>query len=81
VSLHRPYLRPIKTGKLAKDTEFGAKGALAHVDGFLGLKRSRKRGTGSKARLGTGKNIMDWIGSDMRERAERRCGCGRVSWR
>jgi hypothetical protein len=37
VSLHRPYVRPIKTGKQAKDTEFGAKGALAHVDGFLFL--------------------------------------------
>ena len=37
VSLHRPYARPIKTGKQAKDTEFGAKGALVHVDGFLFL--------------------------------------------
>ena len=37
VSLHRPYVRPIKTGKLAQDTEFGAKGALVHVDGFLFL--------------------------------------------
>ncbi len=37
VSLHRPYVRPIKTGKQAKDTEFGAKGALVHVDGFLFL--------------------------------------------
>ena len=37
VSLHRPYVRPIKTGKLSKDTEFGGKGALVHVDGFLFL--------------------------------------------
>ena len=37
VSLHRPYVRPIKTGKQARDTEFGAKGALVHVDGFLFL--------------------------------------------
>jgi len=37
VSLYRPYERPIKTGKQAKDTEFGAKGALTHVDGFLFL--------------------------------------------
>lgn len=37
VSLHRPYVRPIKTGKQAKDTEFGAKGALMHIDGFLFL--------------------------------------------
>lgn len=28
---------PIKTGKQAKETEFGAKGALTHVDGFLFL--------------------------------------------
>jgi IS5 family transposase len=39
VSLHRPYVRPIKTGKQARDTEFGAKGALMHVDGFLFLDR------------------------------------------
>lgn len=37
VSLYRPYVRPIKTGKQAKETEFGAKGALVHVDGFLFL--------------------------------------------
>ena len=37
VSLQRPYVRPIKTGKQARDTEFGAKGALTHVDGFLFL--------------------------------------------
>ncbi len=37
VSLHRPYVRPIKTGKQARDTESGAKGALMHVDGFLFL--------------------------------------------
>lgn len=37
VSLHRPYVRTIKTGKLLKDTEFGGKGALVHVDGFLFL--------------------------------------------
>jgi hypothetical protein len=35
VSLYRPYVRPVKTGKQAKETEFGAKGALVHVDGFL----------------------------------------------
>lgn len=37
VSLFRPYVRPIKTGKQARETEFGAKGALTHVDGFLFL--------------------------------------------
>jgi hypothetical protein len=37
VRLLRPYVRPIKTGKQAKETEFGAKGALTHVDGFLFL--------------------------------------------
>jgi hypothetical protein len=35
VSLYRPYVRPVKTGKQAKETEFGAKGALVQVDGFL----------------------------------------------
>lgn len=37
VSLYRPYMRPIKTGKQGKETEFGARGALTHVDGFLFL--------------------------------------------
>ena len=37
VSFHRPYVRPIKRGKSGKPTEFGAKGALSHVDGFLFL--------------------------------------------
>ena len=37
VSLHRPYGRPIKTGKQGQATEFGARGALTHVDGFLFL--------------------------------------------
>jgi len=41
VSLHRPYVRPIKSGKQARDTEFGAKGALAQVDGFLFLDHVR----------------------------------------
>lgn len=37
VSFHRPYVRPIKRGKLGKNVEFGGKGALVHVDGFLFL--------------------------------------------
>jgi IS5 family transposase len=37
VSFHRPYVRPIKRGKSGKSTEFGAKGALSYVDGFLFL--------------------------------------------
>jgi len=37
VSLHRPYVRPIKRGKQRRDTEFGGKGAVVHVDGFLFL--------------------------------------------
>jgi IS5 family transposase len=37
VSFHRPYVRPIKRGKSGKSTEFGAKGALSLVDGFLFL--------------------------------------------
>lgn len=35
VSFHRPYVRPIKRGKSGKQTEFGAKGALSYVDGFM----------------------------------------------
>jgi hypothetical protein len=35
VSLHKPYIRPIKTGKERKDTEFGPKVSLSHVDGYL----------------------------------------------
>ena len=38
VSFHRECVRPIKRGKGGrKDTEFGPKGALSHVDGFLFL--------------------------------------------
>jgi len=37
VSFHRPYVRPIKRGKSGRATEFEAKGALSHVDGFLFL--------------------------------------------
>jgi IS5 family transposase len=37
VSFHRPYVRPIKRGKAGKKTEFGGKGALVHVGGFLFL--------------------------------------------
>ena len=37
VSFHRPYVRPIKRGKQGKEVEFGGKGALSQVDGFLFL--------------------------------------------
>jgi gas vesicle protein len=37
VSFFRPYVRPIKRGKNGRDVEFGAKGALTHVGGFLFL--------------------------------------------
>jgi len=37
VSFHRPYARPIKRGKQRQDTEFGGKGAVVHVGGFLFL--------------------------------------------
>ena len=37
VSLHRAYVRPIKRGKQGKKTEFGGKGALVEVGGFLFL--------------------------------------------
>jgi IS5 family transposase len=37
VSFRRPYVRPIKRGKAGKKVEFGGKGALVHVGGFLFL--------------------------------------------
>jgi len=37
VSFHHPYVRPIKRGKQGKEVEFGGKGALSQVDGFLFL--------------------------------------------
>ena len=37
VCFHRPYVRPIKRGKQGKKTEFGGKGALVGVGGFLFL--------------------------------------------
>lgn len=37
VSFHRPYVRPIKRGKLAQKVEFGGKGVLAQVGKFLFL--------------------------------------------
>ncbi len=37
VSFHRPYVRPVKRGKMGKDVEFGPKASLTHVDGFLFL--------------------------------------------
>ena len=38
VSFHRSYVRPIKRGKEGgKSTEFGPKGALSYIDGFLFL--------------------------------------------
>jgi hypothetical protein len=35
VSLHKPHIRPIKTGKERKNTEFGAKVSLTHVNGYM----------------------------------------------
>lgn len=37
VSFHRPYVRPIKRGKVGRSVEFGGKGALVHVGGYLFL--------------------------------------------
>jgi hypothetical protein len=37
VSFHRPYVRPIKRGKAGKKVEFGGKGALVDVGGFMFL--------------------------------------------
>jgi len=37
VSLSKPYVRPIVRGKSGKDVEFGLKGNLSYVDGYLFL--------------------------------------------
>jgi hypothetical protein len=37
ISLHKPWVRPIKRGKLGKETEFGPKASLALIDGFVFL--------------------------------------------
>lgn len=37
VSFYREYVRPIKRGKSGKPVEFGPKGALSFIDGFLFL--------------------------------------------
>lgn len=37
VSFQREYVRPMKRGKAGKNVEFGPKGALSYVDGFLFL--------------------------------------------
>lgn len=37
VSFHHPYVRPIKRGKQGKKVEFGGKGALIDVGGFMFL--------------------------------------------
>lgn len=37
VSLSKPYVRPIVRGKTGKDVEFGLKGNLSYVDGYLFL--------------------------------------------
>lgn len=37
VSLHKPWVRPIKRGKLGKDVEFGPKASLSHIGGFTFL--------------------------------------------
>lgn len=37
ISLHKPWVRPIKRGKLGKETEFGPKASLSLVDGYAFL--------------------------------------------
>lgn len=37
VSLHKPWVRPIKRGKLGKETEFGPKASLSQIGGFTFL--------------------------------------------
>jgi len=39
VSFHREYVRPMKRGKVGKEVEFGPKGALSLVGGYLFLDR------------------------------------------
>jgi len=34
VSLHKPWVRPIKRGKLGRETEFGPKASLSHIGRF-----------------------------------------------
>jgi IS5 family transposase len=52
VSFHRPYVRPIKRGKTGKRTEFGGKGALVAVDGFLFLDHFEHRAFAEEGLLG-----------------------------
>jgi IS5 family transposase len=51
VSFTRPYVRPIKRGKQGKKTEFGGKGALVHVGGFLFLDYFEHRAFAEEALL------------------------------
>jgi hypothetical protein len=39
VSIHKPQVRPIKRGKLNKETEFGPKASLSHIGCFTFLDR------------------------------------------
>lgn len=43
VSFYRPYVQPIKRGKQGKKVEFGGKGALVHVEGFMFLDHFERR--------------------------------------
>jgi len=43
VSFTRPYVRPIKRGKQGKKKEFGGKGALVYVGGFLFMDKFEHR--------------------------------------
>jgi len=52
VSFHRPYVRPIKRGKSGKDVEFGGKGALQHVGGYLFLDHFEHSAFGEEALMG-----------------------------
>ena len=39
VSIHQPYVRPIKRGKARADTEFGPKISIAMVNGYADVTR------------------------------------------
>ena len=51
VSFTRPYVRPIKRGKQGKKTEFGGKGALVHVGGYMFLDHFEHRAFAEEERL------------------------------
>jgi len=63
VSFYRPYVRPIKRGKPGRDVEFGAKGALSYVGGFLFLDHLEHAAFPEERHIGTHiRNFKDRFG-------------------